>query len=123
MVCPPGRHDPRVRGCRCRSRHRRMGAEGSPEARRRRRIGPAPGERPSCTLVSFELRVHVLEGMRIDMAGMGTPVLPVIDQTVATSPHDVAVQDLDGALTYDELSVRAERLARRLRVAGVKPGD
>jgi amino acid adenylation domain-containing protein len=61
--------------------------------------------------------------VRIDMARLGTTVLPLIDQTVATSPHDVAVRGPDGTLTYDELSVRAERLARRLRLAGVKPGD
>jgi amino acid adenylation domain-containing protein len=61
--------------------------------------------------------------MRIDMARSGTTVLPLIEHTVVTSPHDVAVRGPDATLTYDELSVRAERLARRLRLLGVKPGD
>jgi amino acid adenylation domain-containing protein len=61
--------------------------------------------------------------MRIDMARVGTTVLRLIDHTVVTSPHDVAVRGPDGTLTYDELSVRAERLAQRLRLLGVKPGD
>jgi amino acid adenylation domain-containing protein len=41
----------------------------------------------------------------------------------ANSPRNVAVRGPDGTLTYAELSVRAERLARRLRQLGVKPGD
>jgi amino acid adenylation domain-containing protein len=57
------------------------------------------------------------------MARSGTTVLPLVDHTVVTSPHDVAVRGPDGTLTYDELSVRADRLAQRLRVLGVKPGD
>ncbi|MEA2493138.1 MAG: hypothetical protein QOJ29_1049, partial [Thermoleophilaceae bacterium] len=61
--------------------------------------------------------------MRIDTASLGTTVLPLIDRTVVTSPHNVAVRGPDGTLTYDELSVRAERLAQQLRMLGVKPGD
>jgi amino acid adenylation domain-containing protein len=61
--------------------------------------------------------------MRIELARSGTTVLALIDHTVLTSPHDVAVRGPDGTLTYRELSVRAERLARRLRLLGVKPGD
>ena len=61
--------------------------------------------------------------MRVDTARLGTTVLPLIDHTVVTSPHDVAVRGPDSTLTYGELSVRAERLAKRLRLVGVRPGD
>jgi amino acid adenylation domain-containing protein len=54
---------------------------------------------------------------------MGTTVLPLIDQAADISPHSVAVRGPDGGLSYGELSIRAERLARRLRGLGVKPGD
>ena len=61
--------------------------------------------------------------MRVDSGQLGTTVLPLIDQMVAMSPQDVAVRGPDGTLTYGGLSVRADRLARRLRQLGVKPGD
>jgi amino acid adenylation domain-containing protein len=61
--------------------------------------------------------------MRADKGKLGTTVLPLIDQTVATSPQRVAVRGPDGTLTYGELAVRADRLARRLRQVGVKSGD
>jgi amino acid adenylation domain-containing protein len=61
--------------------------------------------------------------MRADKGKLGTTVLPLIDQTVATSPQRVAVRGPDGTLTYGELAFRADRLARRLRQVGVKPGD
>ncbi len=46
-----------------------------------------------------------------------------INQQVATSPTNLAVDGPDAALSYGELSVRADHLARRLRHLGVKPGD
>jgi amino acid adenylation domain-containing protein len=61
--------------------------------------------------------------MRVDTLRSGTTVLTLIDHTVVTSPQDVAVRGPDSTLTYGELSVRADRLARRLRRLGVKPGD
>jgi len=61
--------------------------------------------------------------LRVDNGKLGTTVLPLIDQLVAMAPQDVAVRGPDGTLTYGELSVRADRLARRLRQLGVKPGD
>ncbi len=57
------------------------------------------------------------------MTAGGLTVLPLIDQSVAESPESVAVRGPDGTLTYGEMSVRAEHLARRLRQLGVKPGD
>ena len=53
----------------------------------------------------------------------GATVLSLIDQLVATAPHNVAVRGPDTTLSYGELSARADRLARRLRDLGVKPGD
>jgi amino acid adenylation domain-containing protein len=47
----------------------------------------------------------------------------LVDETIDISPGSVAVRTADGDLTYRELSVRAERVARRLRLLGVKPGD
>ncbi len=61
--------------------------------------------------------------MTVDTARSGATVLSLIDQMVAASPNDVAVRGPDATLTYGELSARAERLARRLRQLGVKPGD
>jgi amino acid adenylation domain-containing protein len=61
--------------------------------------------------------------MRVDMTRSGTSVLPLVDHAVVTSPHNVAVRGPDGIVTYGELSDRAGRLARRLRLLGVKPGD
>jgi amino acid adenylation domain-containing protein len=52
-----------------------------------------------------------------------TTVVTLVEHMAANSPRNVAVRGLDGNLTYGELSVRAERLARRLRQLGVKPGD
>jgi amino acid adenylation domain-containing protein len=57
------------------------------------------------------------------MVTTGTTVLQLVEQMAATSPRNVAVRGSDGILTYGELSVRSERLARRLRQLGVKPGD
>ena len=50
-------------------------------------------------------------------------VLPQIDEVVATEPQRVAVRAPDAVLSYGELSIRADHLARRLRQLGVKPGD
>ena len=61
--------------------------------------------------------------MTPDVLTMETTVLPLIEQIVAELPERVAVQGLDGTVTYDELAVRADRLARALRQLGVKPGD
>ena len=47
----------------------------------------------------------------------------LVEQMAANSPRNVAVRGPDGTVTYGELSVRAERLARRLRQLGVEPGD
>ena len=61
--------------------------------------------------------------MTPDVLAMETTVLPLIEQIAAELPEHVAVQGLDGTVTYRELSDRADRLARRLRQLGVKPGD
>jgi amino acid adenylation domain-containing protein len=53
----------------------------------------------------------------------GTTVLDLINAMVAASPQDVAVKDVDGTVTYAELSDRADRIAARLSEAGVAPGD
>lgn len=50
-------------------------------------------------------------------------VLDLIDRVIATDPDRVAVRAPDATLSYDELSDRADQLARRLRHLGVKPGD
>lgn len=50
-------------------------------------------------------------------------VLQLIDQVAAAEPHKIAVRAPDAILSYGELSARADRLARRLRNLGVKPGD
>ena len=50
-------------------------------------------------------------------------VLPQVDQVIATEPQRVAVRAPDAVLSYGELSIRADHLARRLRHLGVKPGD
>ena len=50
-------------------------------------------------------------------------VLPLVDEHVATSPGNLAVRGPDAALSYGELSARADHLARRLARLGVKPGD
>ena len=61
--------------------------------------------------------------MTADLDTMGATVLSLIDRMTDHSPRKVAVRSPDGDLSYGELSVRAERLARRLRKLGVKPGD
>ncbi|MDQ6816707.1 MAG: amino acid adenylation domain-containing protein, partial [Actinomycetota bacterium] len=61
--------------------------------------------------------------MTADSETMGATVLSPIDEMTDTSPRSVAVRSPDGDLSYVELFVRAERLARRLRQLGVKPGD
>jgi amino acid adenylation domain-containing protein len=61
--------------------------------------------------------------MTSDVLTMETTVLPLIEQIAAELPDHVAVQGLDGTLTYDELCVCADRLARWLRELGVRPGD
>ncbi len=50
-------------------------------------------------------------------------VLSTIDQVVAAQPSKIAVRGPDAALSYRELSARADLLARTLRHSGVKPGD
>ena len=50
-------------------------------------------------------------------------MLARVDQIVETAPASVAVRDGDGVLTYGELSLRADRLAHRLREMGVGRGD
>lgn len=50
-------------------------------------------------------------------------VLSMIDQVVAAEPRKLAVRGPDAALSYGELSARADLLARTLRHLGVKPGD
>jgi non-ribosomal peptide synthetase component F len=46
----------------------------------------------------------------------------LVQRQAARSPHAVAVQSTESALTYDELNQRANRLARYLRAMGVGPG-
>ena len=50
-------------------------------------------------------------------------VLELIDQVIAADPDKVAVRAPDAILSYGELSLRADRLARRLRDLGANPGD
>ncbi len=54
---------------------------------------------------------------------MGTTVLPLIDQMAVAGAGNLAVRGPDGSFTYSELLAAADRLARRLRQLGVKPGD
>lgn len=54
---------------------------------------------------------------------LGATIAPLNDYIDASSGQSVAVRGPDGTLTYAELSIRAERLAHRLRQLGVKPGD
>ncbi len=61
--------------------------------------------------------------MTASLETIGATVLPLIDEITDASPRNVAVRSPDGDLSYGELSVRAERAARRLRQLGVKPGD
>ncbi len=61
--------------------------------------------------------------MTADLDTVGATVLSLIDEITGNSPQNVAVRSPDGDLSYSELSVRAERVARRLRQLGVKPGD
>ncbi len=61
--------------------------------------------------------------MTTDSLTRGTTVLSLIDEMTDSSPRSVAVRGPDGTVTYGELSVRAEQLARRLLQLGVKPGD
>lgn len=61
--------------------------------------------------------------MTADTETRGQTVLPLVDHAVDISPQSVAVRGPDGALSYGELLLRAERLARQLRERGVKPGD
>jgi amino acid adenylation domain-containing protein len=58
-----------------------------------------------------------------DRCSLHATVLTLVDQIVAAAPRSLAVRDLDDALTYEELAGRAERLARQLRQARVRPGD
>ena len=52
-----------------------------------------------------------------------TTVLAQVDRVSAAAPGAVAVVAADATLTFHELSVRSERLARRLVTLGVTPGD
>jgi amino acid adenylation domain-containing protein len=61
--------------------------------------------------------------MTTDLVTRRTTVLSLTDEIARASPRNVAVRGPDGVVTYGELSVRAERLARRLRDLGVKSGD
>ena len=61
--------------------------------------------------------------MSIDEMTLGATNVPLLEQVSAVSPGNVAVRGPDGTLTYSELLSRAERLAQRLRQAGVQPGD
>jgi amino acid adenylation domain-containing protein len=61
--------------------------------------------------------------MSIDEMTLGATKVPLIEQVSAVSRGNIAVCGPDGALTYGQLSSRAERMARRLRQAGVQPGD
>ncbi|WP_157841213.1 AMP-binding protein, partial [Streptomyces wadayamensis] len=47
----------------------------------------------------------------------------VLATRAAADPGRTAVVDATGRLTFGELQDRAERLARRLAAAGVRPGD
>jgi len=61
--------------------------------------------------------------MGADVVTLGATFVPLIDQVGASSPQKIAVTGPDGAVTYAELSRRAERLARHLGQVGVRPGD
>ncbi|NEC12819.1 AMP-binding protein, partial [Streptomyces sp. SID8014] len=66
----------------------------------------------------------------LDEAGPGRPaVVPdwtltdVLAARAAAGPGRTAVVDATGRLTFGRLQDRADRLARRLAAAGVRPGD
>jgi amino acid adenylation domain-containing protein len=61
--------------------------------------------------------------MGADVVTPGAAFVPLIDRVGASSPQKIAVTGPDGTVTYAELSHRAARLGRRLRQAGVNPGD
>src|ERR1039457_4547505 len=61
--------------------------------------------------------------MGADAVTLGATIAPLNEYIDASSGQSVAVRGPDGTLTYAELSIRAERLAHRLRQLGVKPGD
>jgi amino acid adenylation domain-containing protein len=52
----------------------------------------------------------------------GTPV-GRFEAQAARAPDAPVIEYADGALTYGELDARANRVARRLRAMGVRPGD
>ncbi len=56
-------------------------------------------------------------------SAMEKTVLPLIDEAVGRWPDHLAVCGPDGALTYRELSLRADLLAQRLAELGVQVGD
>jgi non-ribosomal peptide synthetase component F len=51
-----------------------------------------------------------------------TSVDRLFAEQAAATPHDVALEFADERITYAELDARANRLARHLRAAGVRPG-
>jgi amino acid adenylation domain-containing protein len=61
--------------------------------------------------------------MSVDEMTLGATMVPLIEQVASVSPGNVAVCGPDGTLTYGELAAGAERMAQRLRRAGVQPGD
>ncbi len=61
--------------------------------------------------------------MGADVVTSGAAFVPLTDQVGASSSEKIAVTGPDGAVTYAELSLRAERLGRQLRRLGVIPGD
>jgi amino acid adenylation domain-containing protein len=54
--------------------------------------------------------------------GVSATLLESIAAVAAASPERVAVSAPDGSLTYGELTLRTDRLARRLLALGVEPG-
>jgi amino acid adenylation domain-containing protein len=54
---------------------------------------------------------------------LGVTIAPLNDKIATSSQQSLAVRGPDGSLTYADLSLRAERVAHRLRQLGVKPGD
>jgi len=79
-----------------------------------------------------EARVSALQATanEADRSLRDAPALPLpptalalFDASVARHAHRTAVEDGDQSLTYADLDAAADRLARRLRGSGVRPGD
>ena len=73
-------------------------------------------------LLGQDERAQILTGWNDTAAAVPAGTLPELFQAqAARTPDAVAVAGEDGSLTYAELNVAANRLARRLAAAGAGP--